>query len=109
MSTPFQIYRNTNLGKALSESLRGLEADNELREETSKKVMDKFDEIIVRKLYGLQQQGNVELNAMSTNYNNCDDVWKFCVKSLEVRGENFRLNSDSCKIIALDVENNPMK
>ena len=73
------------------------------------KIMDKFDDIIVRKLYALPVGSTAELNALSTNYNNCDDVWKFCVKSCEIKGESFRAQSDSCKIIALDVENNPIR
>ena len=86
-----------------------MQNENEIREDLSKKVFEQFDQVIVQKLYSMNQTNTVELNAQCTSYNNCDDVWKFCVTSCEIKGETFREISNNCRIIALDLENNPIK
>ena len=42
-------------------------------------------------------------------YNNVDDVWRFNVRKLEVKGESFKLASPHCLVISLDGSNNPVE
>ena len=107
MANSFSIYRMTTLGKALNESLKELQAENEIREDLSKKVMDEFDKVILQEFEKLPQNQKYVLNAKCNNYNNCDDVWKFILVNCSIKGENFLLDSKSCKIVAIDMANNP--
>eukprot|EP00352_Strombidinopsis_acuminata_P000781 CAMPEP_0176345466 /NCGR_PEP_ID=MMETSP0126-20121128/5473_1 /TAXON_ID=141414 ORGANISM="Strombidinopsis acuminatum, Strain SPMC142" /NCGR_SAMPLE_ID=MMETSP0126 /ASSEMBLY_ACC=CAM_ASM_000229 /LENGTH=76 /DNA_ID=CAMNT_0017692445 /DNA_START=261 /DNA_END=491 /DNA_ORIENTATION=+ len=42
-------------------------------------------------------------------YNNVDDVWRFNVRKLEIKGESFKLASPHCQVISLDGSNNPVE
>ena len=49
----------------------------------------------------------IKLNGKCTNYNNCDDVWKFMLEKSEIKGELFKEQLQKCRIVALDSTNNP--
>lgn len=61
------------------------------------------------KLFNMQNNQKVKLSGKCTNYNNCDDVWKFMIEKCDIKGETFRETGPLCRIVALDADNNPNK
>ena len=47
------------------------------------------------------------MSAVCTNYNNVDDVWRFQLKELSIKGVDIKCKSDKCRLLAFDAVNNP--
>ncbi len=87
--TQFTIYRQTTLGKALEEALNELEAFDDVNVELIRKVQETFDTVICQKFREVAPIQKCKLQGKCTNYNNCDDVWRFMLNKCEIRGEAF--------------------
>jgi hypothetical protein len=73
----------------------------------ARRVMQCFDSVIGKKLKQKEEDHKSILTAKCTSYNNVDDVWRFNLKELTIRGVQVRVNSDKCRLIAIDAEKNP--
>ena len=108
MTSQFPLYRGTTLGKSLDYVLDHMITSGEIRADLSDKVLLCFDKVICQKFKRMPDDQMVLLKATSTNYNNCDDVWRFTLKDCSIRGENIKGYSRACTLMAYDAVNNPI-
>ena len=64
--------------------------------------MLQYDRVVCQKFKDLNQNLKVKLAGECSSYNNCDDVWKFILKSCEIKCDAFSTSSGYCKVVAMD-------
>ena len=50
-----------------------------------------------------------KISGTSISYNHVDDIWKFHLKNLEIKDDHFKQDSDSCLLVSLDGNKNPIE
>ncbi|KAI9717205.1 MAG: Transcription initiation factor IIA small chain (TFIIA 13.5 kDa subunit) [Chrysothrix sp. TS-e1954] len=99
-SGQYELYRNSSIGTALTDTLDDLISDNQLEPQLAMKVIANFDkafsEIIAEKVKSrLSFKGHLDV------YRFCDDVWTFLIKDVLFKLDNqAALKADKVKIVS---------
>ena len=50
-----------------------------------------------------------KISGHCTTYNNVEEVWRFTLRQMEIKDENFKENSDYCLLFSMSAKNNPVE
>lgn len=99
MSSNYTLYRESSLGKALTDTLDELIQDGQLDPQTAMKVLAQFDVSIAEALHS-RVRSRATLKGHLHVYRFCDDVWTFVVDSANFRFENETIMAKKVKVVA---------
>ena len=101
-SGPANLYKKTIFGTQLSETIEELKASGcPLPPQLEKKILLKFDEIMCNEISKLPKNKNT-IRGKVTSFRNCDDVWIFYCKDVDLRIDKENITMQKLKIVALD-------
>ncbi len=95
------LYRQSSLGKTLSEVLEELQKEDKISNEMLSKTLEIFDRVICEEISKSKKQ-KASIKAQVTSFKNCDDIWIFYGKNVSVTIEKTNMTSNKLKIIACD-------
>ncbi|KAJ3274801.1 Transcription initiation factor IIA small chain (TFIIA 13.5 kDa subunit) [Terramyces sp. JEL0728] len=95
----YQLYRESSLGRALTDTLDDLIQDSLLDPQTAMQVLTQFDASISEALHA-KVRSRATLKGHLHVYRFCDDVWTFVVDSANFRLENETVVADKVKVVA---------
>ncbi|KAI8902716.1 transcription initiation factor IIA, gamma subunit-domain-containing protein [Globomyces pollinis-pini] len=102
MATPqsqYQLYRESSLGKALTDTLDELIQESLLDPQTAMKVLSQFDISISEALHS-RVRSRATLKGHLHTYRFCDDVWTFVVDKADFRFDNEMVQAEKVKVVA---------
>ncbi|KAJ3259561.1 Transcription initiation factor IIA small chain (TFIIA 13.5 kDa subunit) [Boothiomyces macroporosus] len=95
----YQLYRESSLGRALTDTLDDLIQDSLLDPQTAMQVLGQFDASISEALH-TKVRSRATLKGHLHVYRFCDDVWTFVVDSANFRLENETVVAEKVKVVA---------
>jgi len=99
-TNPYELYRQSSIGVALTETLDDFITENKIEPQLAMKIVANFDklfaEIIADKVKSrLTFKGNL------ATYRFCDDVWTFLIKDVNFKLDNQALlRAEKIKIVS---------
>ncbi|KAJ3312779.1 Transcription initiation factor IIA small chain (TFIIA 13.5 kDa subunit) [Boothiomyces sp. JEL0838] len=100
----YQLYRESSLGRALTDTLDDLIQDSLLDPQTAMQVLGQFDASISEALHA-KVRSRATLKGHLHVYRFCDDVWTFVVDSANFRLENETVVAEKVKVVACNALN----
>ena len=98
---PVNLYKSTILGKKLAETIEELRKQGQIPEDLEHKINAKFDEIICDEIKNMSKTKNT-IKGKVTQFRNCDDIWIFYCKDINMKLDKLNLSVAKLKIIAVD-------
>ena len=99
---PANLYKKTIFGTQLSETIEELKSNGYLiSQKLEKKILLKFDEIMCNEISKLPKTKNT-IRGKVTSFRNCDDVWIFYCKEIDLHIDKENITVPKLKIVALD-------
>ena len=98
---PLNLYRTTILWKKLSEAIQELKDQNKISPNLEKIIIEKLDQIICQELATSAKSKNI-ISGKVSSFRNCDDIWIFYCKEVQLTVDKEKLTFPNLKIIALD-------
>ena len=98
---PLNLYKRTIFCSKLIETIDELKKQGQITENLEKKIIAKFDEIMSEEMVKYSKTKN-SIKGKVASFQNCDDIWIFYCKEVELKIEKFPLTIPKLKIIALD-------
>ena len=99
---PANLYKKTIFGTKLSETIEELKANGyPISQHLEKKIFLKFDEIMCKEISTLPKNKNT-IKGTVKSFRNCDDVWIFYCKDVDLRIDKENITMQKLKIVALD-------
>jgi transcription initiation factor TFIIA small subunit len=95
----YQLYRESSLGRALTDTLDELIQDSALDPQTAMTVLNQFDASISEALHS-KVRSRATLKGQLHVYRFCDDVWTFDIQNANFRFENETISADKVKVVA---------
>jgi transcription initiation factor TFIIA small subunit len=95
----YSLYRESSLGKALTDTLDELIQEQLLDPPTAMKVLAQFDISISEALH-TKVKSRATLKGHLHVYRFCDDVWTFVVQTANFRFENENITAEKVKVVA---------
>lgn len=95
----YSLYRESSLGKALTDTLDELIQEQLLDPPTAMKVLAQFDSSISEALH-TKVKSRATLKGHLHVYRFCDDVWTFVVQTANFRFENETITAEKVKVVA---------
>ena len=97
---PLNLYKKTIFCTKLVESLNELKQQSLITPSLETKIMAKFDEIMCEEILKNLKNKNI-IKGKVASFRNCDDIWIFYCKNVNIKLEKSRLTFPKLKIIAL--------
>ena len=98
---PLNLYKKTILCSKLIETLNELKIQGQITANLEKKIMTKFDEIMCDEISKISKTKNT-IKGKVTSFRNCDDIWIFYCKEINLNIDKNKMSIPKLKIIALD-------
>ena len=99
---PANLYKKTIFGTKLSETIEELKTFGyPISKQLEKKIFLKFDEIMYNTISSLPKNKNT-IKGTVKSFRNCDDVWIFYCKDIDLRIDKENIKMQKLKIVALD-------
>lgn len=94
-----QLYRESSLGKALTDTLDELIQDSQLDPQTAMRVLSQFDMSISEALH-TKVRSRATLKGHLHVYRFLDDVWTFVIQGATFKFDNDTITGDKVKVVA---------
>ena len=101
---PISLYRKGELGYALEQSLRELNAEGKIGAPLIDTIMQEFDKVICEELDKLNHKSKCTIKGKVYSFRNCDQIWIYYVKNLNINHERGQYTSNNIKIVACNEE-----
>ena len=98
---PLNLYKRTIFCSKLNETIDELKRQGQITPNLEKKIIAKFDEIMCEEISKLSKTKN-SIKGKVTSFRNCDDIWIFYCKDINLKLDKMNLTIPKLKIIALD-------
>ena len=98
---PLNLYKRTIFCSKLTETIEELKRQGQITPNLEKKIIAKFDEIMCDEISKLSKTKNTIIGKV-TSFRNCDDIWIFYCKEINLKIDKVGLTIPKLKIIALD-------
>ena len=98
---PLNLYKKTILCSKLIETINELKSQGQIPINLEKKIMTKFDEIMCDEITKVSKNKNT-IKGQVTSFRNCDDIWIFYCKNINLTVDKKQISIPKLKIIALD-------
>ena len=98
---PLNLYKRTIFCSKLTETIDELKRQGQITPNLEKKIIAKFDEIMCEEISKLSKTKN-SIKGKVTSFRNCDDIWIFYCKDINLKLDKMNLTIPKLKIIALD-------
>ena len=98
---PLNLYKRTIFCSKLTETIEELKRQGQITPNLEKKIIAKFDEIMCDEISKLSKTKNT-IKGKVTSFRNCDDIWIFYCKDINLKIDKIGLTIPKLKIIALD-------
>ncbi|KAI9724044.1 MAG: Transcription initiation factor IIA small chain (TFIIA 13.5 kDa subunit) [Candelaria pacifica] len=96
----YELYRQTSVGQALTDTLDDLISDNRIQPQLAIKILYHFDRVMTETLAD-KVKARLSFKGHLDTYRFCDDVWTFQVKDLAIKLENQnQVTTDRVKIVS---------
>ena len=98
---PLNLYKRTTFCSKLTETIEEFKRQGQITQNLEKKIIAKFDEIMCEEISKLSKTKN-SIKGKVTSFRNCDDIWIFYCKDINLKLDKMNLTIPKLKIIALD-------
>lgn len=91
-------YQNSNVGQAFTDAVDELVHADQIQPQLGNLLLQRYDSAVGEMFR--QVTSKCTIKARLSSYRNCDDVWTFVLRNVQLRSDNEVVSTDHMKIVA---------